>query len=94
MAKINFKKASQVDEGQAGKFFGETPPPGQGADSKPEPQKKVRVFVDLAPDELQKLDRLVMEKQMLSAKVVYRSVVAKEMLLEALGQHTDDSIGY
>lgn len=101
MARINFKKASRVDEKKAEKFFyegnegsegNETDKAGNGggtaqtraAAPRPVGQKKTRVFCDLAPDELQKLDRLVMERQMAGGRVVYRSVVARELLLEAL----------
>lgn len=82
MGKIKFDRVSQVDEKHSTDFFEiKSSAPAKLATGV---AKKVRVFVDLTVGELQELDKMVMERQLESQKVIYRSQVAKEFLLSAL----------
>jgi len=81
--KTNFKRVSSGDASKPGEFLNTASPDAERWDKKPA-QKKTRVFMDLSFAELNDLNEEVTRLQMQSERVVYRAIVAKELLLEAL----------
>ena len=81
--KINFNRAGNLDPNKAEGFF-ESKRTEEPKNISTPPVKKVRVFVDLSPEELQLLDKMVAKKQSGTPNVVPRSKVAKELLMRSL----------
>lgn len=76
MRKIDFKKVNKV-ESNAEDFFNQT-------STSSTTKERVRIHVDLKPEDLRRLDKAVADRQQSTLKAVKRTTLVREVLLEWL----------